>query len=260
MESTKSKITDNYVKMRFVSIGREFSSRNNLQPGQQYSIRIVDETVEEVFETRGTLTKSYILGGLSILYRNYELITGDEINIEYNGSRVLITPPKDKKKCAVTYPAIMLDSGDETIKEQTCSVFDRKCLKHIHIESFAERNFREWTPKTEADVYLVFGAISEFTDYKYCCGTSADLLKKLGYDYSETSKPDAILIDRATDEYLISEFKMKSSGFKSNHKKEDIDVLICWVDDETDRDLLPNNVLCLNRLIEKSITAGDMEI
>ncbi len=258
MESTQSKITENYAKMNSIGIGREFSNRNNLQPGQQYSIRILDETAEEELEARGTLTKSYILGGLSILYRNYELTLGDEINVKYDESHILITPPAGKRRGTVApVGSIPGNSMSDIDQQQVRSVFYRKGLKHIHIEPFAEKNFREWTPKTEADVYLVFGAISEFTDYKYCCGASTELLEKLGYN-AET-KPDAILIDRATDEYLVAEFKMKSSGFKSNHKKDDIDVLICWVDDEINKDFLPN-VLCLSLLIEKSIKDGDIEI
>ncbi len=248
--------------MRSISVGADFASKNSLQPHQKYSIRIMGETV---LEARGTLNQHYVLSGLSILYRNYELISGDKIVIEYDAPYVLIISPAEKKRTSIAPVDISNASigTSEDAKQQTATsrtVFSRKNLKHIHIEPFAENNFREWKPKTEADVYLVFGAISEFTDYKYCCGASTELLRNL--EYEAKTKPDAILIDRATDEYLVAEFKMNSKDFKSNHHKDDIDVLICWIDDATDGDkpFLPDRILDLSALIEKSIKEGDIEI
>jgi len=46
-------------------------------------------------------------------------------------------------------------------------------------------------------------------------------------------------------EYLVAEFKMSSSAFTSNHNKEDIDVLVVWDDDESERTRLPDHVRCL---------------
>ena len=43
----------------------------------------------------------------------------------------------------------------------------------------------------------------------------------------------------------MAEWKKSSSDFKSNHKPDDVDVLVCWLDDETDRLLLPPKVLAL---------------
>jgi len=131
--------------------------------------------------------------------------------------------------------------------EQT--VFERKKLKHIHIEPFRPENLRHWEPETETetetetDVYLAFGVLQEYTDYRYCCGASKSLLTKLGAYDESSSKPDAILIDQATDQYLMAEWKMKSSQFSANHHRDDIDVLVCWHDDEADRSKLPNRVV-----------------
>ena len=55
----------------------------------------------------------------------------------------------------------------------------------------------------------------------------------------------------ATGQYLVAEFKMKSSEFTLNHEAEDVDVLICWQDDQkNDREKLPPNVLALHNLLE----------
>jgi hypothetical protein len=70
------------------------------------------------------------------------------------------------------------------------------------------------------------------------------ILAKLA-NYAGASKPDAILIDRVTDEYLMAEWKMKSSAYKTNHAPGDVDVLVCWLDDEIDRESLPSIVLSL---------------
>ncbi len=72
---------------------------------------------------------------------------------------------------------------------------------------FRPESLDTWKPETETDVYVAFGVLHEFTDFKYCCGASKAILEKLGADYDGTAKPDAILIDRVTDEYLMAEWK-----------------------------------------------------
>lgn len=94
---------------------------------------------------------------------------------------------------------------------------------------------------------MIFGLLEEYTDYKYCCGINANLLKNLGYKYdSDNAKPDSILINRTTEEYIIAEVKLKSTQFKSNHKKVDFDVLIVWENDEKDQSILPEFILVLS--------------
>jgi hypothetical protein len=85
------------------------------------------------------------------------------------------------------------------------------------------------------------------------------LLDKLRYT-CKRAKPDAILIERATGQYLMAEFKMASSHFVSNHHKEDVDVLVCWVDDATDRTTLPVVVLALKNLLERGIREGEIAL
>jgi hypothetical protein len=59
------------------------------------------------------------------------------------------------------------------------------------------------------------------------------------------TKPDAVLVDDETSEYLVAEFKMRSSAFALNHQPDDVDVLIVWEDDERDRSRLPRAVVSL---------------
>jgi hypothetical protein len=255
-----TRIKQTYIDLRAINLGAELINEYSLQSKQTYSIRILGANE---LTARGTLNQSNALSGLSTLYRNYDLQVGDEIQVSYENGQICITPPIGRLKATKTVsvqqpPPLGSNNPPAAIPSTPSNVFAKKNLKHIHIEAFAEMNFREWSPKTEADVYLVFGSVSEFTDYKYCCGASAELLDNLGY--KADTKPDAIIIDRATSEYLIAEFKMFSSQFKGNHKKEDIDVLICWIDDEVDRTVLPPDVVGLSSLIENAIKDGDMEI
>lgn len=125
-------------------------------------------------------------------------------------------------------------------------------LAHIHIEPFRPENLNHWNPETETDVYMAFGVLQEFTDYRYCCGASADLLRRLGATYQ--TKPDAVLISRLDDHYLMAEWKMKSSDFKSNHLPSDVDVVVCWVDDEPDKSKLPPTTLALRDVARLAAT------
>lgn len=79
------------------------------------------------------------------------------------------------------------------------------------------------------------------------CASKA-VLDKLGATYEGTAKPDAILIDRLSDEYIMAEWKKYSSEFKDNHQPEDVDLLVCWTDNEKDRNKLPAKVLALHTI------------
>ena len=106
-------------------------------------------------------------------------------------------------------------------------------------------NLNDWEPQTEPDVYLVFGVLQKYTEFRYCCGASKALLDKLGAKYEEAAKPDAILIEAITGRYLMAEWKKYSSDFQKNHDKNDVDVLVCWLDNENDKGKLPPRVLAL---------------
>jgi len=241
-------ITQSSIKLRNIYIGREEAEQLGIKPGEKYPIVIKDI---EAGDLRGTLTASYSLGALSRLYKSYNLTEGDTVNITIEDGAIVITPNSTQSPDQST-PTITAQQP----QEQT--VFERKKLKHIHIEPYTPGNLSRWVPRTEADVYMVFGALSEFTDYRYCCGASKKLLDTLGY--SASSKPDAILIDRNDSSYLVAEVKMRSSDFETNHSKDDIDVLICWEDDSSNPINLPDNRVVLRDILQTAIESNEIEL
>lgn len=258
-------IRNSHIELYAIYLPTEFVRTNDIQIGIKYDIKI--QGLESPDAT-GTMTQSYMLGGLSKLYRFYGLQDGDEISIDFQDDVIIIEPPKEKLKVSVESPSVEVGQGgtvSQTEVSVPTTVFERKKLKHIHIPEFAPANLHGWNPETETDVFLVFGRLSENTDYRYCCGCSKDLLDKLGYAAKPMgdkpgAKPDAFLIDRATDEYLIAEFKIYSSDFTLNHHAEDVDVLVCWLHDEKDPSKLPERILALKDLREKSLKAGKIDI
>lgn len=227
MTPMKATITETYRNLNSIRLGLEPIKNGQLTAGL-ITVRISGDE-EQKLECTYNQTNG-ILSGLSKLYKlgyfdsktevEYEILTINEISILL-----------DKAESKTTV---------EKIEKSFKTIFENRKLKHIHIEPFRPENLKNWTPKTEGDIYLIFGLLEEYTDFKYCCGTNAALLKKLGYKYdSDNAKPDAILINRTTEEYMIAEFKLKSSQFTTNHKKDDIDVLVIWEDDEQEKEKLP---------------------
>lgn len=197
------------------------------------------------FSVEGTLNKGGVLSGMASLYHRLGLVEGSVIAFEIaNVDTLRIISPENPKS---TSGETLVATGDKY-----GTVFSSQALKHIHIEPFRAANLNDWEPETETDVYLAFGVLQEFTDFEYCCGASASLLSKLGYKSSNETKPDAILISRITSEYMIGEWKKRSSDFKTNHVSADIDVLVCWIDDETEREKLPKMVLCLHDIAREA--------
>jgi hypothetical protein len=133
--------------------------------------------------------------------------------------------------------------------------FTRHRFRHLHIEAFEPTNLANWEPETETDVHMAFGVLQDATDYRYCCGVSDALLSRLDPEFAsrwkgetKRTKPDAILIFVPSDEYCLAEWKMRSSDFKRNHAPDDVDVLVCWEDDEPDRTTVPEVVLALKQV------------
>ena len=246
MTVSSTTVRKSYITLRGLNLGREFMKQNDLQPEQQYSM-IIDGL--EDGETEGTLNKSGFIGGLAKLYHSFQLKDGDEVGLEYDGSVLRIMPPGIAQRVD---PQVVADVAD------SAGVFATQVLRHIHIDPFEPGNLTRWSPQTEPDVYLVFGILNEYTDYRYCCGASKELLSRLGYK-SET-KPDAILIDRNSGQYMMAEFKVRSSDFASNHQAEDVDLLVCWIDNQADRSVLPREVLALKSLLEKVVREGDIDL
>lgn len=234
----ETSITPSYLQLKAINIGVPRIRDGAITPG------LVTVTMEgdPDFTTQGTLSPQGILSGMAKLHYQLALVAGDILRFSI--------PRPGRDPLIVVHPmpdGRGRDSTPSTVPSSAAlkRLFTRKGFRHIHIEPFRPEGLGSWEPKTETDVYLAFGVLQEYTNFRYCCGTSSAILAKLGADYSGSSKPDAILIDRTTDEYLMAEWKMNSSAFKSNHSSDDVDVLVCWLDDETNRSVLPPTVLSL---------------
>ncbi len=206
----------------------------------------------------GTLDKSGFIGGLAKMYRLYDLVEGDEVEVEYDGTMLHVTPPSDKRCHPEEHAEEEGQSSIATESQDGECVFERQSLRHIHIEPYVPGNLSNWIPRTEPDVYMVFGALAEYTDFRYCCGVNRALIDQLGY--KADAKPDAVLIDRTTCQYLMAEFKVNSRDFTSNHTKNDVDVLVCWNHDNTDLSVLPPTIVDLKTLLETAIREGEIDV
>ena len=251
MSKYTATVRSSYIELRGLNLGMEFVKEHSLRAGQKYSVVI--QGIDDA-DIEGTLDKSGFIGGLSLLYKEFDLSVGDLVSIDYNEPLIVILPPADKRRNRPVDPGTI----EHVQQPDTILVFEQQKLRHLYIEPFSPGNLTRWTPQSEPDVYMVFGVLSEYTDFRYCCGTSKSLLSRLGY--TGDTKPDAILIERTTGQYVVAEFKMTSKEFTLNHSREEIDVLVCWDDDETDRTKLPPKVLGLRGLLEKAVKQGDIDL
>lgn len=247
-EKQIAKVTDLYKGLNSVYLGKKILRDGLLESGQitvivDYENNGTEEGVPSLKLNCGLNAQNGILSGLKRLYSLNYLTSGDntfEI-VDKNTIRF------EKKLLNPSLPSLTSDA-ETTVPQGIAEselVFDRKKLRHIHIEPFRPENLSNWSPETETDIYMAWGVLEEYTGYKYCCGTSARLLRDLGYRASTETKPDAILINQETDCYEIAEMKIRSSDFTKNHDKEDVDVLVVWEDDESDHTKLPKTVINL---------------
>lgn len=240
-KSYSTNITSAYIELRSIYVGQKAMKETAISPGR---VNVVYEGGEG-FSAEGNLHPGGILSGMAKLYKRFGLTEESKLNykVTEDGALVILN---------IENPSSATAEDQPSATSSTDTVFKRQSLKNIHIEPFRAENLNAWKPETETDVYLAFGVLQEYTDYQYCCGTSSSLLAKLGYKNESSSKPDAILISRITDEYLMAEWKMKSSDFKVNHKPEDVDVVVCWIDDESDRTSLPPKTLALQNVAREA--------
>ena len=247
----KAIINKTYRQLNSVRLGLDPFKKSELTPGKiTVNVKIKDDQSEkDDLKIEGNYNKvNGILSGLSKLYKlgflqaqdelDYKILSSTEIEVEFKQNA-------DHKTV-------------EQVEQQYTSVFEKKNLKHLHIEPFRPENLKNWTPKAESDIYMIYGVLEDYTDFKYCCGINQTLLSQLGFSYDESTKenhrtkPDSILIDRTTNEYLIGEFKMNSSAFTLNHNKTDVDVLVVWTNDEKDKTSLPKHVVELSLIAKEA--------
>lgn len=242
--STKlsSEVTAGYKKLYVLYFGRLAIIEPGLSPGK-VSLLIHDKPG---FSAQGTLSASGALSGMARAYNELNIQVGDIVECEVtSANQVLVTGVMRGAPYVVETPR----TSDSTAVAAE-SVFQRQRLKSIHIELFSPENLNRWEPENEPDIYMAFGVLQEYTRFRYCCATSRQLLDKLGF--KADTKPDAILVNDGTSEYVVAEFKMQSSSFDGNHKPSDVDVLIVWDDDERDRSKLPPDVLCLREIAREA--------
>lgn len=248
-------LTDNYVKIRSIPVGKAVigDGTEGLQVGP---VTISVQSSDSRYE--GRLNPNGVVTGLTKLFVEEGITTQSELAFQVTSEGIIelaITrrPPQEQKVSSneQVQPVSVIDQY----------VADTMQLKWIHFDAFRPANGKYWIPKTEADVYMVFGLLQELTDYTYCCGASKEALKRIAYPLTDDSednprKPDAILIEKATDRYVIAEFKMNSSKYHTNHQPKDVDVLIVWIDDESDRSLLPSRVVNLYETAQRALRVG----
>lgn len=245
-----TKIFPSYKKLYLLFLGE---GATGLEPGR-VEVRIKERAD---FSASGTLNSQRGLSGMARVYNELALNVGDTLEFTRSGEQQVTIEGLIRADGRVVNLAEAVSAPQAGAPSRT-SIFEVKGLKHLHIDLFHPGNFTRWEPQTEPDVYLAFGVLQEHTRFRYCCGTSAALLRRLGY-LSDT-KPDAILIDSVTDEYLVAEFKMNSSAFPTNHAPGDVDVLVVWIDDAKDRAKLPAQVVALEEIarlaVSKSAAGG----
>lgn len=177
----EASVTPSYIDLRSIYVGAGALKDEHLTPG---TITVLIEDDDE-FSVEGALNAQGLLSGMAKLYGKLPLAEGTKIKfaIQADGS-VIVRSPK---------PAAGVPAPGAGAAQASQTVFEAKNLKHIHIEGCRPENLDNWEPETETDVYLAFGVLQDFTDFQYCCGASKALLTKLGANYEEAPKPDAIL-------------------------------------------------------------------
>ncbi|MBZ5641025.1 MAG: hypothetical protein LAO51_19980 [Acidobacteriia bacterium] len=255
METFEASIKSSYVTLRSIYLGKAALQTGLLPPGK---VTVLIEGLDG-FTAEGTLNQYGLLTGMAAVYQTLRLTAGSRLKFTVqnpgNDPKVVILEPRPPQPGELPLP------GDTTPAPTPpeATVFERLNLRHVHLEPFRPENLNNWEPETEADVYLAFGVLQDFTDFRYCCGASKAVLSRLGANYDEVSKPDAILIDRTTERYLMAEWKKLSSDFKLNHRPDEVDVLICWHDDEDDRRSLPPRVVALHSVARTAAETSLLE-
>ena len=244
MPHTSSPITKSYLGLRLINLGQTRVTEGDLAVGD-LTIILADELVGEgePFSIDGKLHKTGVVSGMSKLHARLSLGIGDKLKYEIqsvDGTKHVAITQVEKQPAGQGAQAEPAPQDENAAPE---SVFKRLALNHVHLEAFRPTNLDHWQPRAEPDVYMAFGVLQEFTDYRYCCGVNKELLDQLGAEYE--TKPDAVLIDRKDDQYRMAEWKVRSSDFIGNHQPEDVDVLICWEHNETDKTKLPPDVVAL---------------
>ncbi len=240
MYEQEVKIKDRYKKQRSLHLTNKPITGGFLRVGR-IDVELKGQVVNSACKY-GHLHPNGVLTKMGPLYEQFGLEDGDEVKME-----------------CVSESSIRLDLGSDIRKSNISAecnakpVLEKKGCRQRHHEPFRIQNWARWNPTQEKDVYFAFGELRRFTDYTYCSSMTKEIARGLNYSWSpETDIPDSLLIEDATETQVVAEFKMRSSLFKANHNKEDVDVLVVWEDDDPYREDLPNKIVCLKEVAKNA--------
>ena len=272
---TEITITQSMINARGINLGRDFVRDNEISAGESYDIEVAGMPD---LDMRGTVNANGWTTGLTRLHRRFNLAVGDNLQADFQNGRVVLTLPTEILQRGGTTSVVAqlpAPDSDELTDSQAqavdvapaadeptiLTVMSRFKMKHKHLEKLSPRNVNAWQPRYESDLYVVFGMLSalEALDYEYCCGTNVELLRDLKFPTASHEKPDCIVVDKATGDYLVAEFKIRSSSFTTNHSVEAIDLLFCWIHDAPPNTVLPK-VICLHAVLNAAISEGNIRI
>lgn len=244
--SYTTEINESYETTNSIHIPAAPRSEGDFEAGTAF-VRYDLPDHDEAKSVKGNFNSNGLLTGLGKVYADFGLEAGDELEFE------LKKDDEDKQLVELLNVELFIEEREpDTAGGAERTLAESEGFNYIHLSDFRPENVGEWEPENETDVYMAFGNLEEYSGYRYCCGASRSVLENLGYDVENRTKPDAILIDRATQKYLISEWKVRASDFSNNHDPGDVDLLVCWEDDEDDRNNLPDTVLVLKEIAREA--------
>lgn len=256
------RVTASYASMYAVNVGKDYIRRNQLFPGR-YEWRCVSGKDGNgsitYLKGKGTLNSNGAFTGLGKFYALFGLAVGDDVKFEFQNGEIDLSASRNDVE--INPQTAQQDAFHTTPIQPRDTALRRYSANHVSLDDFELVNYAKWVPQTEASLYMVFGKIEEYLKVKYVCGCSREVQRRLGVGFP--SAPDAIVVEKATGQYLVAEFKMYSSAFVTGNQTRDfVDILICWEDDcaEADKAKLPNEILCLKSSIAEFISNGTIEI
>ena len=151
------------------------------------------------------------------------------------------TPPKRKQYRKKKVTAVV------NLRE---SVFVRRRLRYVFLQKLDLEHPLAIPPSSTVDLMIRFMLTQKKTPFEWICAPDDALLRRLGYPVplGAKSRPDAILLERKTQELLIAAFCMRSSEFIAQREHHDYDVCIAWQDDAKKPGSLPARTLYLDSI------------
>ena len=242
-------INETMMKDKKLSIGMRYLYREgkeddqiNLIPGViDVNVQLNDNDLERKMGD-ARLYDNGTMGKLAWFYDMFNLKPGDEIGLRIDTrNEITLETPKGKNN----------KKTRASTDDNYVPVLKNQGAKHVHYAALECPTRTVWYPENEKDLYVAMGIVYDKLDFTYLHSCSQEMINRHGLeDFTEKSerrsKPDAFVVYQPTKQKMLAEVKMKSSAFKGNHSKDEVDVLFCWVNDEMDKTVLPNFVVALS--------------